>query len=255
MALFNEHSFWDGMREGSNMKKRNNILKYEALFGSLKDIDIRQTRFYRNYLSMFNFPFRVNIPEELEEDFDWDLLKRLIAGSYSSEMRLEINPEWKKNPTDEILVDIYIKVKYGNGGTEKTLDELWSFQFIRLFEIYIEEQMNMLVAVYEDDNDDYFEIDEDEDEEEITECDVSELKPVTDQNDDEGYLGKERNIRILKFLQQIDHIYTEFEKINAKKTSEKEIDSLELLLDEQQEQSYTSTHQKAAPKDYKKEPQ
>ena len=253
MALFNEHSFWDGLREGSDIKKRNYILKYEALFGSLKDMDIRQTRFYRNYLSMFDFPFRVNIPEDLEEDFDWDLLYRLIAGSYSSEMRLEINPKWLDNPTDEILVDIYIKVKHGNTEIEKTLDELWSFQILRLYEIYIEEQMNILVAVYDDDNDDYFEIEDDE--EEITECDVSKLQPVTDPNDDEERLGKERNIRFQKFIQQIHHIHEEIEKNNAKKASDKEIDSLELLLDEQQEQSYTSTHQKAAPKDYKKEPQ
>jgi len=235
MSLFNVQLYWDEMRDNPDLKQRNIIRKYEALFGSLKDVDIRQTRFYRNYLSKFDLPFRVNTPENLEDDFDWDLLLRLIAGSYSSEMRLVINQEWLKNQSDEILVDVYIKVKSGNNEIEKKLDELWAFQILRLYEIYIVEQMNMLVAVYEDDDDD-----ESEDENEmvdVTECDVSNLCFVTDENEEREQLGEERMFRIQKFNQQIESIRTEIENKNrVERDTTREKEALELLLDELQEQ-------------------
>lgn len=219
------------MRENANLKKRNIIRKYEALFGSLKNVDIRQTRFYRNYLSKFNFPFRVSTPEDLEDDFDWDLLQRFIAGSYSSKMRLEINQEWLKNPSNDIVIDILIIVTSEGRIIEKKLEELWAFQIYRLYEIYIEEQMKMLVAVYEKDDDDS------EEDEEVTEYDVSNLKPVTDDNDEEEVLGEERMIRIQKFNQQIESIHAEVNKIRAERDAKKEKAALELLLDELQEQS------------------
>lgn len=230
MSLFDTQLYWDEMRENADLKKRNIIRKYEALFGSLKNVDIGQTRFYRNYLSKFNFPFRVSTPEDLEDDFDWDLLQRFIVGSYSNKMRLEINQEWLKNPTNDIVVDIFIIVTKEGRIIEKKLEELWAFQIYRLYEIYIEEQMSMLVAVYvkEDENDS-------EEDEEVTEYDVSNIKPVTDDNDEEEVLGEERMIHIQKFNQQIESIHAEVNKIRAERDAKKEKAALDLLLDELQE--------------------
>lgn len=230
MSLFDTQLYWDEMRENADLKKRNIIRKYEALFGSLKNVDIRQTHFYRNYLSKFNFPFRVSTPEDLEDDFDWDLLQRFIVGSYSSKMRLEINQEWLKNPTNDIVVDIFIIVTKEGRIIEKKLEELWAFQIYRLYKIYIEEQMSMLVAVYvkEDENDS-------EEDEEVTEYDVSNIKPVTDDNDEEEVLGEERMIHIQKFNQQIESIHAEVNKIRAERDAKKEKAALDLLLDELQE--------------------
>ena len=227
MSLFNEQFFWEELREHSDPKKRNIILKYEAMFGSLNDMDIQQTRFYKNYLSKFDVPFRVNVPEDLTDDFDWDLLMRLIAGSYSSEMTLHVNPKWLEKPKDEILVDVYIEVKSEGQKIEKKLDELWSFQILRLYEIYIEEQMNMLVAAYDhEDNGD---------EDDEVECDISQILPVTDDedNDADECLGEERMIRTQRFKKQIESVYQEIEKDRADKKSKKENETLDLLLDEQ----------------------
>ena len=228
MALFDAQDYWDEMRENEKPEKREIIHKYEAKFGSLKDLDIRQTRFYRYYLSAFDYPFRVNIPEGLEDEFDWDLLCRLIAASYSSEMRLVINPEWLKNPTGQILIDIYIKVNSEGKEVEKRLDELWSYQILRLFEIYIDEQMNILVTIYEEDeeNDDD-DINDEDDGNDDTECDGAHLPTATD---NKGYLGEERLARIKKFNQQI-------ESIRARMNAKEEEKALGLLLDELQEQS------------------
>jgi hypothetical protein len=38
---------------------------------------------------------------------------------------------------------LYIAVKSGDQSVVKTISELWSFQILRLYEIYIEEQMNL----------------------------------------------------------------------------------------------------------------
>lgn len=221
MALFNEQAFWEELRENPNEEKRNTILKYEERFGSLKGMDIRQTRFYRNYLSSFDIPFRVNTPEELEDDFDWDLLCRLVAASFFSEMRLVINEEWLKNPVGQILVDVYIKVKSGDQELEKKLDELWSFQILRLFEIYIEEQMNLLTVHFDDEDE--------EDDSDGTESDEDGSHPASEDKDNTGSLGEERSERIEKFRQQT-------ESIRAQMDSKNEGYALEQLLDDLQQQ-------------------
>ena len=50
--LFDFQSFISELRD--NPKKCKLIRCYEALFGSLEDVDIRQTRFYRNYLRVYS---------------------------------------------------------------------------------------------------------------------------------------------------------------------------------------------------------
>jgi len=47
---------------------------------------------------------------------------------------------------------LYIAVKSGDQSVVKTVSELRSFQILRLYEIYIEEQMNLHALKYEDEN-------------------------------------------------------------------------------------------------------
>jgi hypothetical protein len=76
------------------------------------------------------------VPEELRDDFDWDLLQQLVLGSFSSDYEL-------KKEGEETDKELYIAVKSGEQSVVKTISELRSFQILRLYEIYIEEQMNL----------------------------------------------------------------------------------------------------------------
>jgi tRNA A37 N6-isopentenylltransferase MiaA len=84
------------------------------------------------------------IPDELEKDFDWDLLQQLVLGSFSSDY--ELKTEKDQNP------ELYIAVKSGDQSVVKKVSELRSFQIQRLYEIYVEEQLNLQILKNEDEN-------------------------------------------------------------------------------------------------------
>lgn len=142
--LFDFESFVDELRD--NSKKRKIIEKYEENVESLREVkDVKNTLFYKEYLSQYNLPkdldFVLKVPEELYSDFDWDLLLRLTLASFSSSYSLSLTEQWKQNPTDKIEIMLEITVDGAKKVTKK-LDELWTFQILRLFEIFLEEQMN-----------------------------------------------------------------------------------------------------------------
>ena len=78
----------------------------------------------------------LRVPDDLEEDFDFTLLFQLVASSFSSEYELEIDTETQ-------LVNLIITVEFGEQSITKELQELWTFQILRLFEIYIQEQLHL----------------------------------------------------------------------------------------------------------------
>lgn len=135
--LFNFNEFVEELRNDEN--KREVIEKYEENNGSLQDRDYKELPLYKDYLSKFELDEglvqRVKLPEALEDDFDYPLLLRLVAGSFSSNFIFEHCDE-----TD--MERLKISVKSGEQSITKYLDDLWSFQITRLFEIYFEEQMN-----------------------------------------------------------------------------------------------------------------
>jgi hypothetical protein len=134
-----------------NPEKKEEVLdRYIKYIESLDGKDIFDTIFYKSYLSKFEIPFQLVCPENLEDDFDWDLLVKLTVGSLSSEYTLVLDEEWKKNPTGTPRVNIYITVESGGEQSTKNIEELWSFQIIRLFEIYTEEQMRLFTLEAED---------------------------------------------------------------------------------------------------------
>ena len=139
--LFDFPAFIEELREKED--KKEIIEKYEKHFWKIQG-DIKDQIWFTDYLSKFWYQSYVT-PEDLENDFDWDILQKLVIGSFSSDYEL------KQQHEDEWL-ELYIAVKSWDQSIVKTVSELWSFQIIRLYEIYIEEQMNLQILMNEEEN-------------------------------------------------------------------------------------------------------
>lgn len=137
--LFDFLAFVEELREKA--EKKQIIEKYEKLCWPISGTIQDQVR-YTEYLSKFE-PTEYNIPEELKNDFDRDLLQQLVIWSFSSDYEIK-KEEWKK------AKELYIAVKSGDQSVVKTVSELWSFQVLRLYEIYIEEQINLHALMLEE---------------------------------------------------------------------------------------------------------
>jgi len=139
--LFDFQAFIEELRE--KKEKKQIVEKYEQFVGPITG-DIKDQDRYTEYLVKFEaIPYLV--PEELKDDFDRDLLQQLVIGSFSSDYEI-------KKEADKELKELYIAVKSGDQSVVKTVSELRSFQILRLYEIYIEEQMNLHALKAEDEN-------------------------------------------------------------------------------------------------------
>ena len=137
--LFHFQSFIEKLRQDN--EKKDKIEKYEKYFGEISG-DIEDQLWYKNYLNSFIYEEYL-VPEELKDDFDWKILYQLIIGSLSSEYRLNFN----KNSS----LELEITVKSGDRSVTKIVSELWSFQILRLYEIYIDEQIALQTLIAEKD--------------------------------------------------------------------------------------------------------
>jgi hypothetical protein len=122
-------------------EKKETVEKYEKFFGPIM-WDVKDQSRYKEYVSTFK-PMAYLMPEELQEDFDWELLIQLVAASFSSDWVLEDNAEKGQ-------ADFVIAVQSGEQHVVKKVSELRGFQILRLYEIYIEEQMNLQILIAED---------------------------------------------------------------------------------------------------------
>ena len=137
--LFDFPAFIEELRDKED--KKEIIEKYERFFWKIQ-WDIKDQIWYTDYLSKF-WSQDYLTPEDLEDDFDWDILQKLVIGSFSSDYELkqdEKDGNW----------ELYIAVKSWDQSIVKTVSELWSFQILRLYEIYIEEQMNLQILMNEE---------------------------------------------------------------------------------------------------------
>lgn len=137
--LFDFPAFIAELREKED--KKEIVEKYEKLFWKIEG-DIKDQIWYTDYLSQFA-PQSYITPEDLDDDFDRDLLQKLVVGSFSSDYELkqqDKDSEW----------ELYIAVKSWDQSIVKTVSELRSFQILRLYEIYIEEQMNLQILMDEE---------------------------------------------------------------------------------------------------------
>lgn len=136
--LFDFRKFVDELRKDE--EKEKTIKGFEEKYGSLKDKDYMDLPFYKDYLCKFKIPAglmkRIKVPPEIAEDFDYELLLRLVIGSFSSSYSLEHDDKTDK---ERLLICVTSNAE----SVAKYLDDLWSFQVLRLFEIYFAEQMDL----------------------------------------------------------------------------------------------------------------
>lgn len=130
--LFDFNAFIGELRE--NPEKKDIIEKYEQAIWPIAWWLKEQIR-YKDYLATFS-PKKYLVPDELQNDFDRDLLEQLVLWSFSSDYEFKAN-EWQEIP------ELYIAVKSGDQSIVKKVSELRSFQIQRLYEIYVEEQINL----------------------------------------------------------------------------------------------------------------
>ena len=145
MSLFDFGSYIEELRQ--NAEKKESVEQYESFYGPI-DPDITHQVWYSEYIQHF-FPYynAIKHPEELEEnDFDWKLLYALVMGSFSSEYEL-VRPNTVSENKEP--VELLITASNEDKLITKNLEELWSFQIIRLFEIYIHEQIDLQNAMAE----------------------------------------------------------------------------------------------------------
>ena len=130
--LFDFNAFIWELR--NNPEKKEIVEKYEAALGPISWW-LKDQIWYTQYLMNFK-PLEYLVPDELQNDFDRDLLEQLVLWSFSSDYEFKTN-EWQETP------ELYIAVKSGDQSIVKKVSELRSFQIQRLYEIYVEEQINL----------------------------------------------------------------------------------------------------------------
>lgn len=131
--MFDYQCFLDELRQSEKHEKQKVVLQRDQW--SLSSSIIEDEPYFQDYLRNFKvIPFQT--PAELEQDFDWNLLLILCAGSFSSDYFFQFTD-------DSELPELNITVISGNDEVTKTVSELWSFQIFRLFEIFLEEQINL----------------------------------------------------------------------------------------------------------------
>ncbi len=142
--LFDFESFIERLRKHD--KKREDIAAYESYYGTINP-DLKKQVWYVNYVKAFEnlYPEKgVLVPKDLEDSFDWRVLFALVTASFSSSFRFE---KVEDDPSGSLRLWIKVSSKSDDSDEavtiEKSLDELWSFQIYRLYEIYIEEQINL----------------------------------------------------------------------------------------------------------------
>lgn len=139
--LFNFQEIINNLREKEAKKGKKEFFKGQ-LDAITEETEFEDLPFYKEYLAAFDLEHELkgvelNYPPELEEyKEDFFTLFKLVAGSFSSTYKLVHNAELDK-------ADLLITVVSGEQSVTKNLYELWSFQIVRLFEIYVEEQLNL----------------------------------------------------------------------------------------------------------------
>lgn len=138
--LFDFQKFIADLRE--NEEKKEVIEKFEKYFGPVTWW-IRDQNRYNIYVNKFK-SLSYSVPDELKDDFDRALLMQLVAASFSSDWLIE----WVE---DKDLPEFVISVQSWDQVVVKKVSELRWFQILRLYEIYLEEQMNLQILIAEDD--------------------------------------------------------------------------------------------------------
>jgi hypothetical protein len=139
-GLFNFSTFIHELSE--NPEKKTIIEKMERYYPGILAKPLKAQNWFLDYIALFTDGPDYLVPEELAADFDWELLLMLVAGSFSSDVMLG-------DRVDGTL-EVEIAVNSGDQTIIKRVSELWGFQILRLYEIYVEEQLNLQILIAED---------------------------------------------------------------------------------------------------------
>ena len=131
--LFDFLKYVDELREKED--KKLIVEKYEILHGMV-EWDLRDQIWFREYVIKFT-AVEYQVSNLWKDDFDWDLLSQLVSGSFSSEVLLDM--KWE----EVWLPEMTISVENEGNVISKMVNELYPFQIDRLYQIYVEEQMNL----------------------------------------------------------------------------------------------------------------
>ncbi len=131
--LFDFLKYVDELREKED--KKAIVEKYEMLHGTI-EWDLKNQIWFREYVSKF-VAVEYQVPNLRKDDFDWDLLNQLVSASFSSEVLLDM--KWE----EVWLPEMTISVENEGNVISKMVNELYPFQIDRLYQIYVEEQMNL----------------------------------------------------------------------------------------------------------------
>lgn len=140
--LFNYHTFIAELKE--NKEKKEVVEKYSKYYSDSINLPLEEQIWLKDFSIQFPVkkPESIIVPEELRSDFDWVLLQKLVASSFSSEGSYVKSEDGKW--------EFVIKVSTNDKFVIKRVSELWGFQILRLYEIYVEEQMNLQILIAED---------------------------------------------------------------------------------------------------------
>jgi hypothetical protein len=142
MSLFSYKEFLEELKNHELEEKRNLYTKW---IGISNVNSIEEEPFY-DYLCKFEL-ITYNVPLEFKVFYDWDLLLRLVVSSFSSTYKIVMPCEdliWKNSPELEINISSKGEIVTAH------ISELWSYQILKLFEIYVEELINLQILYTED---------------------------------------------------------------------------------------------------------
>lgn len=120
-------------------EENNEVKQYTNCFGEIGEME--DTLFWKEYLSKFEVPDivleKLKVQDTEKDDYDWRLLVILIGSSFASKYSLDIAPDG---------IRLHIRVSNDDGDKmDKRIEELWTYQIARLYEIYLKEQMSLQV--------------------------------------------------------------------------------------------------------------
>jgi hypothetical protein len=126
----------------NDAEKCSIVTNYEKYYGSIPCY-VQHLQVHREYLSKFDLgDIPLNLPKGLERDFNYKLLLRLGLASFSTEVNFELSGSNN--------IEVLFTVKTDDAQITKRLSELWGFQILRLFQVFVEEQINMEVLAASD---------------------------------------------------------------------------------------------------------
>ncbi len=122
-----------------------------------RDVPVEEHPYYKDYLSAFNHDLDLMLPKGWEKClFSWDLLVRLIVGSFMEDIGyiLEFDWEWAFNPQGKPRVHLILQIKGEQSPDPKPLDEYSFVQALEQIKVFSEEQIFRyeMAAEYDEDS-------------------------------------------------------------------------------------------------------